>query len=380
LAADPVDWIALNLLSCLGPTLKAQAWVRFGDPGEVAHRVPAEDLEELARRAPRELAPRLAEERRQLHARAREEHRRARSAGFAILTADHPKYPRLLSEISAPPPVLYVHGTLAVDPVRVAIVGSRRATGYGRRVAEELAAGLVRRGAEVVSGGARGVDAAAHRGALDADGRTVAVLGSGLLDPYPSDHGELFARVARRGCVVSEFPLDAPPLPEHFPRRNRLISGLSAAVVVVEAAERSGTLSTANHALEQGREVLAVPGPVHVLTSEGCHRLIRAGAGLARGIDDIVDDLPEVYRARLLPGPSSHDARPLPIPLDSLNEDERATLLALDPIEPTHLDTLVERVPIGIARIQVALFGLEVRGAVDHHPGGVWVARAPARP
>jgi DNA processing protein len=256
----------------------------------------------------------------------------------------------------------------------VAIVGSRSPTTYGKRVAAGLASGLAARGIEVVSGGARGIDTIAHRAALDEGGRTVAVLGSGLAKPYPPENGALFDEIAGSGALLSELPLEGEPRSENFPRRNRLISGLSAAVVVVEAASRSGTSITAAHALEQGREVLAVPGPVSSRKSEGCHRLIQQGAKLIQNIEDILEEVPPMYLTAL-PNDGRERAGEGAADLAGLSADEALVLGLLDEVEPVQIDDLADRTPLGIARLQAALFGLELRGAVEHSPGRYYLLR-----
>jgi DNA processing protein len=262
-----LDWIALNLLPGFGPTSIRRALARFHDPGEIAYRVSPAVLAELLRRAGAGEA--ISEARRDLARRVERELATAERLGLALLVRGDPAYPAAFETLPDPPTLLYVKGALRQDAVRIAVVGARRATPYGRRVAAGLASGLAARGIEVVSGGARGIDTAAHVGALEEGGRTVVVLGSGFLHPYPPENAALFERAAAQGAVLTELTLEQRPKPESFPRRNRLISGLSAAVVVVEAGLKSGSLSTAEHALEQGREVMAVPGPV---SSELSHR------------------------------------------------------------------------------------------------------------
>ncbi len=223
---------------------------------------------------------------------AEEEIRLARRHGCEIVTQLDEGYPARLREIHDPPLVIYRKGRWPQpDEAAVAIVGSRRASLYGQQAAERLAYELALRGVTVISGLARGIDAAAHRGALRADGRTVAVLGSGMSRLYPPEHEALAAEVAERGAVLSEYPMGMAPLPHNFPRRNRVISGLSLGVVVVEAADRSGALITADMALEQGREVFAVPGPVDSVTSQGTHGLLKQGARLVTSVEDIMDEL-----------------------------------------------------------------------------------------
>jgi DNA processing protein len=216
----------------------------------------------------------------------------AQRQGVAIVTLEDDEYPKLLRAIPDPPLALYVRGTLTgADEMAVGIVGARRASFYGTQCAERLGYDLALRGVTVVSGLAHGIDGAAHRGALRASGRTLAVLGSGLARIYPPEHEPLAVQVAQQGALLSEYPMDTVPLPHNFPRRNRLISGLSLGVVVVEAARRSGALITADCALEQGREVFAVPGPITTVTSQGTHQLLKQGARLVTSVDDILEEL-----------------------------------------------------------------------------------------
>jgi DNA processing protein len=287
---------------------------------------------------------------------------------------DDSDYPAALRELPDGPLLLYVRGSMPQGVLRVAVVGSRRATLYGRRVATGLGSGLAARGVEVVSGGALGIDTAAHGGALAEEGATVAVLGSGLARPYPEENADLFDRIAGSGAVVSEFPLEAEPKSEYFPRRNRVVSGLSAAVVVVEAAARSGALITAGLALDQGREVMAVPGPVSSPVSEGSNRLIQQGAKLVQNIEDILDELPPLFRAAAGPDPASEEGPAGADPPD-LGDDERTVACMLDAVEPLQLDDLADRAPFGIARLQAALFGLEIRGMVEQRPGKYYLLR-----
>jgi len=292
------DWIALGLLPGLGPIQLRRLLDRYGDPGEIAYRVPISILRPSAR-TPREKLETLREARRTLARKAEKELRACEAAGIRLVTCRDEAYPAALHEIPDGPPLLYLKGELPEGIPRIAVVGSRQPTAYGKRVATGLASGLAARGIEVVSGGARGIDTCAHRGALAEGGRTVVVLGSGFADPYPAENVELFDEIAKSGAVLTEFGLNMPILPENFPRRNRLISALSAAVVVVEAAARSGSLNTASHALEQGREVLAVPGPVSSTRSQGCHGLIQQGAKLVQNIEDILEELPPIYLSGL---------------------------------------------------------------------------------
>lgn len=209
-----------------------------------------------------------------------------------ILLQSDDDFPSSLRELPDCPAMLFVKGRIEpIDSLAVAVVGSRRSTQYGRRMADKLSTSLGRAGMTVVSGLARGIDEAAHRGALNGGGRTLAVLANGLANIYPPEMEPLAREIAKHGAVISEMPMGHPPLAELFIRRNRIISGLSLGVVVVEAAMRSGSLSTARHAMEQNREVFAVPGPADSITSQGCHRLIRDGAKLVETVDDIIEEL-----------------------------------------------------------------------------------------
>jgi len=224
--------------------------------------------------------------------------RLCRERDVQVVRHGSPDYPGLLATIDDPPGLLFVRGgLLPCDAMAIAIVGSRHATAYGRKVAWQLAGGLARAGYTIVSGLARGIDAAAHRGALDAEGRTIAVLGGGVLNVYPPEHDGLAAEIAGRGAVLSEAPPLAEPFRGAFPQRNRIVSGLSLGTIVVQGAETSGAMITARLAGEQGREVFAVPGPVDCRMSRGCHRLIRDGARLVESVDDVLDELGPLFEA-----------------------------------------------------------------------------------
>ena len=218
-----------------------------------------------------------------------------------LIPASSDEFPRALRDVAGMPPALHVRGELRdADALAVAIVGARRATPYGVEMAERLGGDLARRGVTIVSGLARGIDTAAHRGALRAGGRTIAVLGCGVDVTYPRENARLAAEIAERGALVSEFPAGTPPLPQHFPLRNRVIAGLALGVVVVEAAARSGSSITAGWAADLGREVMAVPGRVTSEMSRGCHALIKDGATLVESWEDIAGQLPAPWRDQVL--------------------------------------------------------------------------------
>ncbi len=269
-------WIALNLLPGLAPRQIEVLLAGFGEPEAILEATEA-DLQARGRLSAKS-ASRVCGFQRQKA--LEEELREAERLKVTIMTREEPEYPASLLAIPDPPPVLYVRGELLErDRLAIAIVGTRKSTTYGRRTAERLGRGLAEKGLTVVGGMARGVDSAAHRGALSAKGRTVAVFGSGLAKLYPPEAKELFDAIAQSGAVVSEWPLATPPLPRHFPQRNRVVSGLALGTVVVEAPKASGALITARLAAEQGRDVFAVPGRVDSPQSEGAHRLLREGPG-----------------------------------------------------------------------------------------------------
>ena len=367
-----IPWIALSLLPGVGPITARRAVEIHRDPDEVAFRLPAAAWREVPG-IDREAIDGIVTSRPSLARRVEAEWDAAVRLNVRIVTRDEAAYPSLLAALPDAPCVLYLRGSLADPCVRVAIVGSRRATAYGRSTAQTLSADLAELGVEIVSGGARGIDSCAHRGALDAGGRTVAVLGSGLGRTYPPENAPLFDRIERAGALLSEFPVAMPPLAGNFPRRNRLISALSAAAIVVEATEKSGSLITAAHALEQGREVMAVPGPVTSEQSRGCHRLIQQGAKLVQRVEDVLDELSPMYR-RALGEPGSPPTSAAPAA--DLPPDERTVLSLFDDPRPLHVDRLAEAAPFGIARLQAALFALSLRGCIDPLAGGYYVARS----
>ncbi|MBC8869057.1 MAG: DNA-protecting protein DprA [Planctomycetes bacterium] len=288
-----------------------------------------------------------------------------REHGISIIPEADPHYPRLLHEIHDPPAILFVHGDLGPDDaMAIAIVGTRHATNYGLRQAERLAGGLARAGLTVVSGLARGIDAAAHRGALNAGGRTLAILASGVLNISPPEHKELAEDIRASGAVISENPPHNEPVSGAFPQRNRLITGLSLGVVVVEAAERSGALISARHAMEQGREVFAVPGRVDSRASRGCHRLIRDGAKLVECVDDVLEELGPLVEA----APRS-DGRVVHHPAElKLNEQERQVLDAIE-MDPTSIDKVVETSGLPVHRVLATVSVLEMRRLIQRVSG-----------
>ena len=289
-----------------------------------------------------------------------------------------PDYPEILKSIHAPPLSLYVNGSFSEeDKNAVAIVGSRRASRYGLEMGERLGYELALRGLTIVSGMARGIDSSAHRGALKAKGRTIAVMGSGHNDIYPPENKHLHKEIDETGAVITEYENAMAPLPGNFPQRNRIISGLSLGVVVVEAAKNSGALITADLALEQGREVFSVPGKISSLTSEGTNYLIKDGAKLVQTADDILEEL-NLHEILPLTG-KEKDLRDDKISnktkayiYNSLTDDERRVYKILSD-EPLYIDDVVKESGLELAKAPKALLGLEMKKLIKELPGKQFV-------
>jgi len=294
----------------------------------------------------------------------------AERAHIVLIDALSPLYPPLLlTETPDAPALLYVSGDAAsLCSPQLAMVGSRRPTEGGRRTAHEFAGYLTRAGLTITSGLALGIDAASHEGALAAEGRTIAVLGCGLDHIYPPEHRRLAARIAVRGALISEFPPGAPPLKQHFPRRNRLIAGLALGTLVVEAAGHSGSLITAHLAAQLGREVFAIPGSIHNPLARGCHALIRQGAQLVENGQDVLSELKFSLPQQLvmpLPGSPCQERCAVAV----LDKGYKILLDALG-FEPTGVDALVERTGLQSQSVASMLLILELEGAVELQPGG----------
>ncbi|WP_449245904.1 DNA-processing protein DprA [Desulfarculus baarsii] len=355
-----LDWLGLRLIPGVGGVTFARLLDAFGRPGR-ALGAPLEALSAVPglRRTLAEAISRRAwseEPSLQLE--------RLAEVGGRVITLADPEYPPLLANAFAPPPLLFVRGDLG--PCReggVAVVGSRNMTTYGQRMAAELGRDLARAGLSVISGLARGVDGQAHRAALEAGGHTVGVLGCGLDVAYPPEHAGLIERMAGQGAVVSEFPMGSPPAQANFPVRNRIIAGLSRAVVVVEAGLRSGALITARHALEENREVFAVPGLAGLASSAGCNELLRRNA--AQLLESAQDILAPGALGR---APSPARPRALLSQDDGLLPEERALLALVGP-EPTHVDQLIRRSGLDAQSVAHHLLNLELAERVRQLAG-----------
>lgn len=361
---DPglASWLQLALTPGLGPSAVRRLLREFGLPQAVLSRrrsdlaayAPAAALDALDSPSVHEAVERALAW-------------AAQPQRFVVTLADE-TYPRLLLEIADPPPLLYAHGRLdLLQRPGLAVVGSRNATAQGERNAEDFSKALSASGLTIVSGLALGIDAAAHRGGLAAQGSTIAVLGTGIDLVYPQRNAALAAEITQRGLLVSEFPLGTPAAAHNFPKRNRLISGLARGCLVIEAAVASGSLITARSAAEQGREVFAVPGSIHSPLSKGCHALIKSGAKLAESADDVLSEL-----SGFRPAASASTTRAAPAP-------EASGLLAHMGHDPVDVDALCTRAGLSADQVSSELLRLELDGRIAALPGGLFQRLEKAR-
>ncbi len=362
---EKLPWLALRGIPGVGLVLFQRLVRAFGSPAAVFEA----GVPEL--RATKGVTPAIA---RAITAfrdwdRVEAQISRLAAAGAEVLTRDDPRFPPRLKEIPYPPPYLFIRGALdAEDEQAVALVGTRAASYYGLKACRRLAGALAARGWRVVSGLARGIDTAAHQGALEGGGRTLAVLGCGLDVVYPPENKKLYQQIPEQGALISEFPLGTPPEGRNFPVRNRLISGLAWAVVVVEAGERSGAHITVQYALDQGREVLAVPGPIDSPNSVGPHRLIQQGAKLVHEVGDILQELPRGAVVRPAAPPAAvAEAPPRPRPVA---EDPLLPFLGADPVQ---LEELVQASRLPAPEVLSRLTMLELQGLIRELPGKCFV-------
>jgi DNA processing protein len=361
-----LDALRLSLVDGVGPLTRTALVARFGSPSAVFHAAPSE-LREVDGVGPKILGNLLKA--RQDEA-AAAELARCREQQVQIVVREDPGYPKPLANIPDPPGLLFVRGSLLpADALAIAVVGTRHASSYGMRTAERLSGALSRAGYTIVSGLARGIDAAAHRGAIGANGRTIAVLGSGVLKVYPPEHAKLADEVIAHGALISEVPPLAPPLGHSFPQRNRIVTGLSLGVLVVEAGEQSGALISARHAMEQGRDVFAVPGPIDSVESRGCHKLIRDGAKLVQCVEDILEEL-----GPLAEPAKTADERQVHHPAElQLNELEKQVLDAVTR-EACMIDNVIATSGLPAHRVLSIVSVLEMRRLIRRVSGNL-VAR-----
>ncbi len=362
------EWISLNMTPFVGPRASAKLLERFGSAENVFHATRTE-LESLR------LKPQSVESiiNKEFHAKAEEELENIKQLGGDVLILDDGSYPFLLREISDPPITLYVRGNwqACFESPCVAVVGSRRCSTYGENASLMLSRDLAEHGITIVSGLARGIDTAAHRGAINGHGKTIAVLGTGIDEVYPTENAKLIDEILDSGgAIISQFPLGTPPISMNFPYRNRVISGLSYGVLVVEASERSGSLITARLAAEQNREVFAVPGNITSKNSFGTNYLIKDGAKLVQQWQDVVNELPREISSKILPPKieeTSEEVEVKPqvelVPAD-MSEHEATIWSLISSDEPTHLDNLVEITGLSVGDLLNALLGLEMRDLI----------------
>ncbi|MBZ0299643.1 MAG: DNA-processing protein DprA [Anaerolineae bacterium] len=347
--SDATYWLGFSLVSGIGPRRVSHLLNWFGDLSSAWHA-----SETQLQRAGLEPQPRANLLRARVSLDLDAEQERIERAGAWLLTLADEAYPPLLKAVPDPPMVLYMRGSLLpIDQNALSMVGTRKATHYGQEAASNIAAALADQGVTIISGLAHGIDTAAHRGALSAGGRTLAVLGSGVDHIYPADNRELAAKIVENGALVSEFPLGTAPEARNFPRRNRIISGIALGVLVVEAPEGSGALITADMAAEQGREVFAVPGNIFNTSSRGSNRLIQEGAKLVMSAEDILDELSIAY--------SHVEARTLTESMIPANDTENQILDQLS-ADPLHVDDLARTCGLPIAQVTSTLTILELKG------------------
>ena len=367
------DWIALSQVIGVGSRTAAALIDRFGSP-TACFEASIFGLEAAGLRRDTIDAIKSSE----CRERAAHEIEQLTKLGGEAVTLEDERYPALLRESYDPPIVLYCLGdfTRAFSQPVVAIVGSRRCSTYGRNVAEKLARELAERGVTIVSGLARGVDTAAHRGALEGRGLTVGVMGTGLDAVYPKENQRLAEKIVDHGALVTEFPLKTPPLSQNFPFRNRVISGVAHGVLVVEGAERSGSLITARLAYEQGRDVFAVPGNITSAKSFGPNYLIKDGAKLVQTWRDVVEEFPLDVKAGILAAERG-EQQTLELAADDveLSASERRVLRMLKPDEPLHIDQLITKAELGSGELMGALLRLEMTDRIRQLPGKSFVKR-----
>ncbi len=354
------DLILLNMVEGIGCIRLKALLDEFGDPRNI-FKAPVNKLKSIEG-----IGVHAAESIRNAHSDydIGKEIELIRGAGVEIVTLFDKEYPESLKTIYDPPILLYLKGVRGSgDKLSVSIVGSRKCTYYGLNMAEKIASELVGHKIVIVSGLARGIDTAAHKGALKNNGRTIAVLGNGLSSVYPAENKNLAERISRNGLLVSEFPMETGPLRYNFPKRNRIISGMSRALLVVEAAKRSGALITADFALEQGRDVFAIPGMADRYSSNGTNALIKQGAKLVESADDILEEL-DIDRIKAADADRDHSV--------SVNPREKNIFSILSD-QPCDIDTIVRKLEIKSQQAKFTLLNMEMKGVIKQLPGKLYI-------
>lgn len=356
---DIFYWLALSLTPGVGSIIFKRLLDHFKSP-EAVFNAPLKELFKIEG-----LGEKIASEIKKGpdHKKVEKELKIIKELGVKIVTIKDDKYPNRLKDIYDPPPLLYIRGEIKKeDELAVAIVGSRKTSPYGRWITEKLSFELAQNGVTIISGMARGIDSIAHRGAITGGGRTIAVLGCGVDVIYPPENHNLFYQIKDHGAIVSEFPLGSLPEGGHFPRRNRIISGLSIGVVVVQASSESGSLITAQFALEQGREVFAVPGNVGAEGSRGTNKLIKEGAKLVESSEDILEDIFPQWKGGALRSERGKDLE------DGLEEEEKIIYKILGET-PIHIDTIIRETKFDPGKVSSILLSLELKGVILQWPG-----------
>jgi DNA processing protein len=359
MAEDIFYWLALSLTPGVGSIFIKRLLDRFKTP-EAIFRAPMKELlkiEGLGEKVAREI------QKGPLEKVVEREWSLLKKVGGKIITLKDEDYPRRLKDIYDPPALLYVRGELRrEDELAIAIVGSRKTSPYGRGITEKIGQDLARHGVTVVSGMARGIDSVAHMGTLQGGGRTIAVLGCGVDVIYPSENRNLFYQIIEHGAILSEFPMGSSPEGGHFPRRNRIISGLSIGVVIVQASAESGSLITASYALEQGREVFAVPGNVGAEGSRGTNQLIKEGAKLVESTEDILEEILPQWRRE------KETTKKAETPVPDLPEEEKVLYRLLEET-PLHIDAIIRESQLDPGKVSSLLLNLELKGLISQWPG-----------
>lgn len=361
-----LSWLALGLTPGLASRLSARVLKRFDSP-EGVFRASLRDLESCHLPAP--VAQSIVKK--EAFKRAEKELAGVQKiAGCTLLNWTDPEYPQTLLQIYDPPVMLYVRGDPQVlNLPSLSIVGTRRPTLYGTQMAQRLGRDLAARGLVIVSGMARGIDAIGHQGAMDAHGRAIGVLGTGIDVCYPKENKKLYEKVLERGAIISEFPLRTHPAPENFPIRNRIVAGMPLGAVVVEGAQYSGSLITARLAMEFGREVFGVPGNVTQPVSFAPNQLIKQGAKLVTSAEDVVEELPTPIRAALLRAEQPEAEQRNLLAAAALEGSEKKLYELLNAEQPVHIDDIVERSGLNSSEVLATLFDLEMKGIVRQLPG-----------
>ena len=359
-------WLALTFIKDIGPVTCKRLLSAFGSPQKIfeARLNELNDIEDIGESRAEKILKFNSWNR------VEKEIRAINLKNIRILKYTDKEYPVPLRQIDDSPVILYTKGNfIEEDKYAIAIVGSRRMTDYGRKVAETIAFEIASRGLTVISGMARGIDTSSHKGALKAGGRSIAVLGCGIDRPYPPENVKLLESLSDSGCVISEFPIGTPPNKENFPRRNRLISGLSMGVLVVEATDNSGSLITAQYALEQGKEVFAVPGNIISKNSEGTNNLIKNGAKLVQKTDDILEELSPVLKD-ILKSDKNFPERNFPLNIDRLEiTDEEKAICKIIGNDSKHIDIIARESGMSPAELSGILLNLEMKGIIKQIEG-----------